>query len=103
MTNTQKFRTIVFFKDYFELFYEQQREKVKAKIVWTLKLIETLPVIPETYLKHIENSKGLYEVRVQLGSDIFRILFLLWARLAYIIRFQFLLRIGLSFRLSSNP
>ena len=73
MTNTQKFRTIVFFKDYFELFYEQQREKVKAKIVWTLKLIETLPVIPETYLKHIENSKGLYEVRVQLGSDIFRI------------------------------
>jgi len=73
MTNTQKFRTIVFFKDYFELFYEQQREKVKAKIVWTLKLIETLPVIPETYLKHIENSKGLYEVRVQTGTDIFRI------------------------------
>lgn len=73
MSNTKKLRTIVFFKDYFEIFYEQQREKVKAKIAWTLKLIESLPIIPETYLKHIENSKGLYEIRVQMGSDIFRI------------------------------
>ncbi len=29
--------------------------------------------MPETYLKHIENTDGLYEIRVQLGSDIFRI------------------------------
>ena len=28
---------------------------------------------PETYLKHIENTDGLYEIRVQFGSDIFRI------------------------------
>ena len=30
--------------------------------------------VPETYLKHIENTDGLFEVRVQLGSDIFRII-----------------------------
>lgn len=29
--------------------------------------------VPETYLKHIENTDGLYEIRVQVGSDIFRI------------------------------
>ena len=29
--------------------------------------------MPETYLKHIENTDGLYEIRVQVGSDIFRI------------------------------
>jgi phage-related protein len=29
--------------------------------------------IPETYLKQIENTNGLYEIRVQLGSDICRI------------------------------
>lgn len=73
LSNTSKYRTIVFFKDHFQRFYEQQREKVKAKITWTLKLIEELPVIPETYLKHIENTKGLYEIRVQMGNDIFRI------------------------------
>ena len=30
-------------------------------------------MIPETYLKHFENTDGLYEIRVQLASDIFRI------------------------------
>jgi phage-related protein len=34
-------------------------------------LIEELERIPETYLKHIENTDGLYEIRVQQGSDIF--------------------------------
>lgn len=29
--------------------------------------------VSETYLKHIENTDGLYEIRVQQGSDIFRI------------------------------
>lgn len=29
--------------------------------------------VPETYLKHLENTDGLYEIRIQSGSDIFRI------------------------------
>jgi phage-related protein len=69
----QKYRTITFFKDYFQDFFDKQSKKVKAKIVWTLDLVEDLPRVPETYLKHIENTNGLYEIRVQLGSDIFRI------------------------------
>ena len=46
---------------------------MKDKIIWTFELIEDLPRIPEIYLKHIENTDGLYEIRVQQGSDIFRI------------------------------
>ncbi|MEL1252496.1 type II toxin-antitoxin system RelE/ParE family toxin [Flavobacterium sp. DGU38] len=69
----KKKRTIIFYKDYFEEFFIQQREKVKAKIIWTLELIEELERIPETYLKHIENTDGLFEIRIQQGSDIFRI------------------------------
>ena len=68
-----KKRTIIFYKDYFEEFFIQQRGKVKAKIIWTLELIEQLERIPETYLKHIENTDGLFEIRIQQGSDIFRI------------------------------
>lgn len=41
--------------------------------MWTFDLIEDLERVPETYLKHIEETDGLYEVRVQHGSDIFRI------------------------------
>ena len=68
-----KFRTLLFYKDYFQEFFVKQRKKVRDKIVWTLELIEELPRIPETYLKHIENTEGLFEIRVQQGSDIFRI------------------------------
>lgn len=69
----QKVRTIVFYKDYFEEFFIKQRDKVKDKIIWTLELIQELERVPETYLKHIENTDGLYEIRVQQRSDIFRI------------------------------
>jgi phage-related protein len=69
----KKYRTIIFYKTYFEEFFIKQREKVKAKIVWTFDLIEEIEKVPETYLKHIENTDGLYEIRVQSGNDIFRI------------------------------
>ena len=73
MNKRQQYRTIIFYKDYFQEFFISQRDKVKDKIIWTLDLIQELQRVPETYLKHIENTDGLYEIRVQLGNDIFRI------------------------------
>lgn len=69
----KKRRTIIFYKTYFDDFFKEQKQKVKDKIIWTFELIEELQRVPETYLKHIENTEGLFEIRVQLGSDIFRI------------------------------
>jgi phage-related protein len=69
----KKHRKIVFFKSYFQDFFEKQSKKVKAKIIWTFDLVEELQRVPEIYLKHLENTDGLYEIRVQQGSDIFRI------------------------------
>jgi len=66
-------RKIIFYKDYFNDFFVSVRDKVKAKIIWTFDLVEQLDRIPETYFKHIENTDGLYEIRIQTGSDIFRI------------------------------
>ena len=73
MGENRKYRNVVFYKNYFQDFFSQQNKKVRAKIIWTLELIEDLQRIPETYLKHIENTAGLYEIRVQYGGDIFRI------------------------------
>ena len=73
MDKNQKHRKVTFYKNYFQDFFSKQNKKVKAKIVWTLVLIEDLQRVPETYLKHLENTDGLYEIRVQLASDIFRI------------------------------
>ncbi len=73
MSTAKKYRTIITYKDYFEEFLKKQRQKVKEKIIWTFLLIEEVQQVPETYLKHLEGTNGLYEIRIQLGSDIFRI------------------------------
>ena len=73
MNSKQKYRQVTFNKDYFQDFFILQREKVKEKIIWTFQLLEDIERIPETYLKHIENYEGLYEIRIQQGNGIFRI------------------------------
>ena len=71
MVGKNKVRTIVIYKDYFNEFFVKQRQKVRDKIIWTFDLIEEIQRVSETYLKHL--GDGLYEIRVQFGSDIFRI------------------------------
>lgn len=73
MNQIKKHRKITFYKEYFQEFFNEQTKKVKAKIVWTFDLLEEMPIVPENYLKHIESTDGLYEIRVQFGGDIFRI------------------------------
>lgn len=73
MGKKQTRRILIFYKDYFQQFFVKQQDKVKDKIIWTFDLIEDLQRVPETYLKHIENTDGLFEIRVQQGSNIFRI------------------------------
>ena len=73
MNETKKYRTIITFKSYFEDFLSKQRPKVKEKIIWTFLLIEEVQHVPETYLKHLEGTDGLYEIRIQQGNDVFRI------------------------------
>ena len=73
MSSNKKYRTVIFYKDYFEKFFVKQTQKVKDKIIWTFSLIEDIERVPETYLKHIESTEGLYEIRVKLGRDIYRV------------------------------
>ncbi len=68
-----KKRELFFFKDYFEKFYDSQTERVQKKILWTLKIIEELDRIPEVYMKYLKNTSGLYEIRVRVGNNIYRI------------------------------
>ncbi len=66
-------RQVVAYKRYFLDFYAQQPDNVQAKIEWTLNLIRVTQFIPEKYFNHIEGTKGLYEIRVEVGSHIYRI------------------------------
>jgi phage-related protein len=69
----EKIREIIAYKSYFEDFLVQQPIKVQDKIFKILEAIETLERIPTTYLKQITATNGLYEARIQLGSDIWRV------------------------------
>lgn len=66
-------RGIIFYKHYFIDFYVNQNEKVQLKIDYVFMVLKTVGIIPTSFMKHISGSEGLYEVRIQYESDIFRI------------------------------
>jgi phage-related protein len=69
----EKIRKIIAYKHYFEDFLSKQPQKVQDKIFKVLEAVETLERIPSNYLKQITGTNGLYEARIQLGSDIWRV------------------------------
>ncbi len=69
----RKYRTVIRYKEYFDDFLRAQRPKVVDKIIQTLRMIEVLARIPASHLKHVEGTDGLFEIRVQFASDIFRV------------------------------
>ena len=62
-------RQIFAYKRYFLDFYEDLEDNVQRKIEWTLNLIRLTRQVPEKYFKHLEGTKGLYEVRVEVGEN----------------------------------
>lgn len=68
-----KVREVIAYKHYFEEFLLKQPKKVQNKIFKVVEAIETLERIPTQYLKHLENTDGLYEARIKLGSNIWRV------------------------------
>ena len=63
-------REIRFYKHYFNEFYVAQSDKVRRKIAQTLVWLQTLDRLPCSILKSIEGKKGLFEIRIELKSDI---------------------------------
>ena len=68
-----KVREVIAFKDYFEKFLTDQSKKVQDKIFKIIEAIETLERVPSNYLKFLVGTNGLYEARIQLGSNIWRV------------------------------
>ncbi|WP_395045385.1 type II toxin-antitoxin system RelE/ParE family toxin [Flavobacterium sp.] len=66
-------RIIIFHENYFIEFYKNQNEKVKEKIQYVLELIKQVEKVPEKILKHITGTDGLYEIRIEYQSNIYRI------------------------------
>jgi len=68
-----KIREVVAYKDYFEKFLVRQPIKVQNKIFKIIEAIETFERVPKQYLKSITGTKGLYEARISLSNNIWRV------------------------------
>lgn len=66
-------REIVFFESYFIDFYQQQDQNVKNKIQYVLELLKQVDRVPEKFLKHLTGTDGLYEIRIAVQSNIYRV------------------------------
>ena len=66
-------REIYYYKSFYLDFFETLKPDVKRKFNWTLKLIATLDRVSVKYFNHMENTSGLFEIRVEVGSDIYRV------------------------------
>ena len=69
----EKIREVIAYKDYFEEFLLKQPTRVQNKIFKIIEAIETFERIPQNYLIFIKGTKGLYEARISLASNIWRV------------------------------
>ena len=69
----EKQRKIIFHKHYFIDFYLGQTEKVQEKIEYVFKILRTVQNVPKKFLDHMTGTEGLYEIRIELDSNIYRI------------------------------
>jgi phage-related protein len=69
----EKRRQIIYFKNYFTDFFNAQTESVRNKIDYVLYLIAVADRIPGKFFKYLEGTDGLFEIRVEFESNIYRI------------------------------
>lgn len=72
-------RTIIFYKTQsgkcpVSEFLDSLSSKQAKKVTWVLNLVENQPRVPVEYFKKLTGTSGLWEIRIQYGSDIFRLL-----------------------------
>lgn len=67
-------RKVIAYKNYFVDFYNEQDNKVQEKIEYVLDLIRYEKRVPIKFLKFLDSTDGIYEVRVITSYRSIRIL-----------------------------
>ena len=72
-------KTVIFYKTAdgkcpVQEFLDSLPGKVAQKATWVLGLLEDLDILPSSYFKKLVETDGIWECRITLGSDAYRIL-----------------------------
>lgn len=66
-------RTVVYYNNYYFDFYSKLNPAVQKKFDWTISIIEKFDKVPKKYFDHLKGSDGLWEIRVEYESNIYRV------------------------------
>jgi phage-related protein len=66
-------RQIIFHGEYFLDFYKNLDVKVKSKIQYVFELIKQVDRVPEKFLAPMTGYEGLFEIRIEYQSNIYRV------------------------------
>lgn len=66
-------REIRFYENYFIDFYVSLDTSVQEKIEYVFKVIRTVDRVPTKFLQFIVGTDGLFEIRIEVGSNIYRV------------------------------
>jgi phage-related protein len=64
-------RTLIPYKNFFWDFYNPLDKKLKDKVDYVLQIIISVERISTKFFKHLDD--GIYEIRIEYKSDIYRI------------------------------
>ncbi len=68
------FRKIIAYKEYFVKFYKSQDNKTQEKIEYVLDLVRFERQVPKKFFKYLDDTDGIYEIRVITTFKSIRIL-----------------------------
>ncbi len=66
-------RKIIFHENYFIHFYQELDSTVKSKFQYVFELIKQVEMIPKKFLAPITGYEGLFEIRIEFQSNIYRV------------------------------
>jgi phage-related protein len=71
-------RTVIFYRTVsgkcpVQEFIDSLPGKVAQKIVWVLRLLEDMDIVPASYFKKLAGTEDIWECRIQFGSNAYRI------------------------------
>lgn len=66
-------REIIFYGNYFLDFYIPLEDRAKMKIKYVLEMIKQVDKVPAKFFSPITGYEGLFEIRIEYESNIYRI------------------------------
>ncbi len=66
-------RQIIFHGEYFVDFYKELDAGVKSKFQYVFELIRQVEMVPKKFLAPMTGYEGLFEIRIEYQSNIYRV------------------------------